>query len=216
MNIDRAECRIRPGHLAAEGSLTCDPCSSRVRDALDDIVRLYPKVAEEVLCGASSDDGPRGVGGGYRSGPPINLARIDREQRLAHAYIVEIVASWADEVREDTGMPPRPGPPALKAEATVLVGMWSWIRSQDWVGDLAAELFDLQRTLQQLAGETRGRIPLGICPQPVDHDPRTGAQIHCEQRLYARPDDRAVHCPQCSTTWPAYRWDELHQAQGAA
>jgi hypothetical protein len=216
MNIDRAHCHIRPGHNAAEGSLTCDPCSSRVRDALDDIVRLYPQVAEEVLCGTSTDDGPRGVGGSFHSGPPINLARIDRESRLARAYIVEIVASWADQVREDTGQPPRPGYPALKAEAVVLVRMWSWIRCQYWIADLAAELFDLQRTLQQLAGETRGRIPLGTCPRVVDYHPRTGAQIPCEQRLYARPGDRAVHCGQCSTTWPAYRWDELHRAQGAA
>lgn len=216
MNIDRAHCHIRPTHQAAEGSLTCDPCSTRMRDALDDIVRLYPAVAEEVLCGTNSDDGPRGVGGSFHSGPPINLARIDRESRLARADIVYIVASWADEVREDTGLPPRPGPPALKAEAVVLVRMWSWIRSQDWVGDLAAELFDLQRTLQQLAGETRGRIPLGLCPQPVDTDPRTGAPIVCEQRLYARPGDRAVRCPQCATTWPAFRWDELHRAQAVA
>jgi hypothetical protein len=215
MNLDRAQCHIRPGHQATEGSLTCDPCSSRVRDALDDIVRLYPQVAEEVLCGTSSDHGPRGSTI-YRSGPPINLARIDREDRLAHAHIVEIVASWADEVREDTGMPPRPGYPALKAEAVVLVKMWSWIRSQEWVGDFAVELFDLQRTLQQLAGETRGRIPLGTCPRVVDHHPHTGAQIHCEQRLYARPGDRVVRCSQCATNYPAYRWDELHRAQGAA
>lgn len=216
MNIDRVPCKLRPTHPAAEGSLTCDPCSSRMRDALDDIVRLYPAVAEEVLCGTTADDGPHGMGGGYRSGPPINLARIDRESRLAHADIVRIVASWADQVREDTGMPPRPGPPALKAEAVVLVRMWSWIRSQDWIGDLATELFDLQRTLRQLAGETRGRIPLGTCPQLVDHHPTTQAPIYCGQRLHARPGDRAVHCPQCGTTWTAYHWDELHNAQGAA
>lgn len=215
MNIDRADCHIRAGHLAAAGSLTCDPCSSRVRDALDDVVRLYPQVAEEVLCGTGSDGGPRGSTI-YRSGPPINLARIDREQRLQHAYIVEIVASWADQVREDTGMPPRPGPPALAAEATVLVRMWSWIRSQDWVGDLADELFELRRTLQQLAGETRGRIPIGACPKVVDHHPRTGALIACGQHLYVRPGDRAVRCPQCSTVYPAYRWDELHRAQAVA
>lgn len=216
MNIDRTSCLIRLTHLSAEGYRTCDPCSSRMRDALDGIVRIYPAVAEEVLCGTSSDDSSRGTAGCYRSGPPINLARIDRESRLARAGIVDIVASWADEVREDTGMPPRSGQPALKAEAVVLVRMWPWIRAQEWVGDLAVELFDLQRTLQQLAGETRGRIPLGLCPRPVDHDARTGAQILCEQRLYARPGDRAVHCQQCGATWPLHRWDELHDAQTVA
>lgn len=214
MNINRAQCHVRPAHLAAEGSLTCDPCSTRMRDALDDITRLYPKVDHEVHSGTTGDGGPRGSTI-YQSGPPLNLARLDRAQRLDQAHIADILCSWADNVCEDTGQPRHTGG-SVSGAAVVLVRMWSWIRSQDWVGDLAAELFDLQRTLQQLAGETRGRIPLGLCPQLVDHDPRTGAPIHCEQRLYARPDDRAVHCPQCGTTWPAYRWDDLHNAQAVA
>lgn len=214
MIIDRTPCLIRPVHLAAEGYRSCDPCSSRMRDALDDITRLYPKVDHEVHSGTGGDGGPRGSTI-YQSGPPINLARLDRAQRLDQAHIAEILASWADNVCEDTGQPRHYGR-SVSGSAVVLVRMWSWIRAQDWVGDLAAELFDLQRTLQQLAGETRGRIPLGLCPQPVDHHPRTGAQILCEQRLYARPDDRAVHCPQCGTTWSAYRWNELHDAQAVA
>lgn len=215
MNIDRTPCLLRPTHLATEGYRTCDPCSSRMRDALDDIVRLFPKVDHEVHADTrGGDGGPRGSTV-YQSGPPINLARIDRAQRLDQAHIAEILSSWADNVCEDTGQPRFNGC-SVSGAAVVLVRMWSWIRAQDWVADLAAELFDLQRTLQQLAGETRGRIPLGLCPQPVDYHPITGAQIYCEQRLYARPDDRAVHCPQCGTTWPAYRWDELHNAQAVA
>lgn len=215
MNIDRVPCKLRPTHLAVEGYLTCDPCSSRMRDALDDVVRLFPKVDHEVHSDSTSGDGgPRGSTV-YQSGPPINLARIDRAQRLGQAHVAEILSSWADNVCEDTGQSRHDGY-SVSGAATVLVRMWSWIRRQYWVGDFASELFDLQRTLQQLAGETRGRIPLGLCPQPVDYNPRTGARIYCEQRLYARPDDRAVHCPQCSATWPAYRWNELHTAQAAA
>lgn len=215
MNIDRTPCLIRPVHLAAEGYRTCDPCSSRMRDALDDITRLYPQVDEEVTYGTTSDGGPRGSTV-YRSGPPVNLARLDRAHRLGQAHVADILSSWADNVRQDTGQPAVDGPQTVTGSVVLLVRMWSWIRAQDWVADLAEELFDLQRTLQQLAGETRGRIPLGHCPCLVDHDPRTGAQILCEQRLYARPGDRAVHCPQCGTTWPAYRWDELHNAQAVA
>lgn len=212
---DRVPCLLRPNHLATEGYRTCDPCSSRMRDALDDILRLYPQVAEEVLCGTSSDGSPRGATI-YRSGPPINLARVDREQRLKQATVVWSIADWADSVRDDAGLPQRADLPVLNAEAALLVRMWSFVRRQDWVADFASELFELRSTLQGLASETRGRIPLGVCPELVDHDPRTLAPIYCGQRLNARPGDRAVHCPQCGTTWPAYRWDELHTAQGAA
>lgn len=215
MNIDRASCLVRPAHLAAEGYRTCDPCSSRMRDALDDILRLYPEVDEEVTYGTSGDDGPRGATV-YRSGPPINLARLDRARRLNQAGIDGILSSWADNVCEDTGQPREHGCHSVSSSIVVLVRMWSWIRAQDWVADLAAELFELRSTLQGLASETRGRIPLGTCPELVDHDPRTLAPIYCGQRLNARPGDRAVHCPQCGATWPAYRWDQLHTAQGAA
>ncbi|ROP36272.1 hypothetical protein [Saccharothrix texasensis] len=211
---DRGPCLIRETHVAAEGYRTCDPCATYVRDALDDVVRLHPVVAEEAEYGTGGGDGPRGATV-YRSGPPVNLARLDRADRLAQAGVLATLAYWADGVRESTGLPARTGAPTLAGEVVVLVRMWSWIRKQDAVGKFAFEVVELRRVLAQLAGETRGRIPVGVCPVLVDHDARTGAPIQCGQRLHARPGDRALRCPQCGTLWPAYRWVDLQQAQEA-
>ncbi len=44
MHIERSLCRVCLTRLAAEGFRTCDECGAQVRDALDDIMRLYATV----------------------------------------------------------------------------------------------------------------------------------------------------------------------------
>jgi hypothetical protein len=212
MRIERGLCRVCLTRLAAEGFRTCDECGAQVRDALDDIVRLYPEVIDETLWPKPADlarSTPT-----YKSTPPIDLARLDRSRELGAADVVGALQWWADHVRESTGQARRDRVATVSSEVALLVKMWDWIRRQDPVDEFARELFALRSTLQRLAGQTRGRIRLGQCPAQVAVE-GSAERVRCGQNLHARPGERVVRCSRCSTPWPVHRWDELAQAQEA-
>ena len=212
MQIERGLCRVCLTRLAAEGYRTCDECAAAVRDALDDIVRLYPEVADEALWPKPADlarSTPT-----YKSTPPIDLARLDRVRELDTADVIGTLEWWADNVREATGQPRRDRPGTVSSEAALLAKMWPWIRRQDAVDQLARELFALRVTLQGLIGQTRGRIRLGPCPAMIAVE-GSAERVRCGQGLHALPGERVVRCSRCSMPWPRHRWDELARAQEA-
>ncbi|ANZ35544.1 hypothetical protein BBK82_05070 [Lentzea guizhouensis] len=162
MHIERVLCRVCLQRLATEGFLTCEECSARVVGALDDIVRIYPDVEWDAHHPPRSADQVRGRPV-YKSTPPINLDQLDRAHRLAELDVLGCLAWWAGHVRDSTGLAPN-ATTTVAGEIGVLVRMWSWIRRQSAVDELARDVVVLRAALQRMAGETRGRIRLGRCP----------------------------------------------------
>lgn len=215
---ERPACLVCRTRLAAEGCLICNTCSDEVRDALDEIVRLYPEVAEVAVddpdAGWPTTSPTTGRGSpGYRSMPPLNLDRLDRNDNALRYDVVDTLAWWAGHVRESTGLP-RNGQPTVTGEVKVLQQMWPWIRRQQPVGDFARDVQRLRDALRRATGTRRIRV--GRCPTAVTDRDQAGAPVRCGQILYARLGQRLVKCGRCGTPWPAYRWEDLAKAQETA
>lgn len=213
MIIEPVQCLLCLRRWAAEGFRTCERCGEDVRDALDDIVRLYPLAVDDAL-GPTSTASARSSST-YRSMPPLDLDRLDKTERLAAEDVVGTLASWAAQVRTLTGQPARRERPTVSSEVAALVRMWPWIRKQELIGDLARDVLQMRATLSRLAREGHGHIPIGPCPITTP-DPQTGTPRRCGQLLHARRGERTVRCPRCGTPWPRLHWPDLGAALRAA
>lgn len=217
MEIGRGTClvcltlepRARLQRLAEQGYRTCGECGTLIRDALDDIVRLYADVdaaagsagdPDDLWPAASSNTGSRKPA--YRSMPPVNLDKIDMTRRPAprESEVLDSVNWWAWAVREATGIAHPSGPVTVAGEVNVLVRMWRWLRARDEVAEFGREMLQLRDRLRDATGVRW--VQIGECPATIDR--QTGAR--CRHKLYARLGERMVRCGRCSTPYPAASW----------
>lgn len=232
MIIERMPCGLC-GRLAPEGHRLCARCGLDLRDALDDIVRIWATVdTEEGLLPRTGDGSPGARG--HRSTSPLNLALAAFTDPRTVALgphdphdVVGVLHSWAEQVREQTGIGVQH--PAsldelrayknLTTAVAVLIRMRDWIARQDWAGDLTREVLQIRDALRTATGEARGRARLGRCTTPLT-EPDQNGQITCGYLLLAGLEDIAarkpIRCPRCSITWGHLSWPDLAAALRAA
>lgn len=219
-DIERLPCALHPGKgsPAREGYLVCGGCATKLRDALDDIVRLAALLTNPYALIPEKRSDLARSSPGYKSSSPANDTVIALTDWRSIAWyrgdpddVLGVLGHWADKVRASTGLAARSGPRTITGEIAVLVRMFDWLQRQDLIGRLTHEVLNLQGVLLELAGEARARVPIGRCTTPT-LDPDTGQEWQCYQLLQVRPDDRAVRCPRCLTSWSRLHWPELAAA----
>lgn len=156
-------CRTRAGEPfhAQHGYRTCDPCADTLRADIQELVRLYP----ELVRAAVPSGVPAGVRGtpGYGSRSPARdtvLVLTDRRTRAdedgdPHS-VLEILASWADNIREDTGMS-TPDADA-KRQGKLLVGWLDFTAAQPWASRLDTPLDQLRAEVAEQLGLTERTV----------------------------------------------------------
>lgn len=206
---ERGGCLLCPRRFAAEGYRTCDDCATEVRDALDDIVRLYADVDAAADSADDPDDlwpsGSSNVGSrkpAYKSMPPVSLDKIDLTRGPAprESEVLDVLHWWAWHVREAVGLAQPSSPCTVVSEVNVLTRMWDWLRRQPEIADLGRDLLHLRDRLRK-ASAVRW-VQIGRCPTTTD--PRTGAR--CGHQLYARLGERTIRCGRCGTPYPSSTW----------
>lgn len=224
MPIERLPCALHPtsGQLAAEGDRLCLAHRDAVRDALDDITRLAAVLTDpEALLPKRGSDLARSSSV-PKSTPPTDLLLLSLTDWRTIAErpgdpddVLGLLGHWADRVRRLTGLAARSGPRVLTTEIGVLVRMFAWLTRQAFVAEFARQVLGLRDVLLELAGEARGRVPLGRCTTPVtDED---GQVWQCYYLLQVRLGDEWVRCPRCGTSWPRLDWPDLAlELQGGA
>jgi hypothetical protein len=209
IQTERVRCVLCFRRYAVEGWRTCEDCATDVRDALDDIVRLYADVEAAADSASDPDDlwpsGSSNVGSrkpAYKSAPPVNLDKIDAARDLAprEREVLDALHWWAWHVRVATGIAEPSSPCTVVSEVNVLVRMWDWLRRQPEIADLGRELLQLRDRLRK-ASAARW-IQIGRCPTTTD--PRTGSR--CGHQLYARLGERTIRCGRCGTPYPSSTW----------
>ncbi|MDT8910912.1 hypothetical protein [Amycolatopsis sp. PS_44_ISF1] len=157
-------CRTRAGEPfpAQHGYRTCDPCADELRADIQELARLYPELARAVVPSGGAPAGGLGAPG-YGSRSPARdsvLVLTDRRTRAEddgdpHA-VLEVLAGWADNIREDTGMSvPDPG---AQREGRLLVGWLDFTARQPWAGRLDTPLGQLRDEITE---------QLGLAPRTV-------------------------------------------------
>lgn len=228
MIIERMPC-VLCGRFAPEGHRLCSRCGLDLRDALDDIVRIWATVDTPDGLLPRAGDGSPGARG-PRSTSPLNLALAAFMDRRTVALgphdphdVVGVLHSWADQVREQTGIGVQH--PATSAElrayknlttaVAVLIRMRDWIARQDWAGDLAREVLQIRDALRTATGEARGRARIGRCTTRLPDSDEHGQTV-CGYLLLAALEDIAarkpIRCPRCRTSWHHLDWPALAAA----
>jgi hypothetical protein len=213
-------CRNADGEpfLARHGYRTCDPCADRLRTALVEIVECYALLDDAVLP-STVRVGGRGVPGFGPRSPGRDAVIVLRDSRTVAVddgdphSVLAVLSSWADNVRDDTGLSPRTEPAMVSGEAAVLIRNLDWITRRDWVGDLGDEVHDLARHLRDVLGVAERSVPIGPCPTMV-HDLDHGVPVPCGAALRARLSAERITCRSCGSQWPRERWDELRDELG--
>jgi hypothetical protein len=171
-------CRSNTGEPfpAQHGYLTCDRCTGRLFDALRELVGLYGRLAGALMPGAATT-GTRGSPG-YGSRSPARdgvLALTDartvaQDEGDPHS-VLEILASWADNVREDTGMVPRDITAAERRDVGRLLGWLDWTSRQRWARRIAARVAELRDDAAALVGlqERTVSSEAGLLLRWMDH-----------------------------------------------
>ncbi|MYW96021.1 hypothetical protein G3I59_36810 [Amycolatopsis rubida] len=154
-------CRTRTGEAfrAQHGYRTCDPCADELRADIQELARLYPELIRAAVPGGNSAGGRVSPGYGPRSpARDAVLALTDRRTRAEDEgdphSVLEILSSWADNVRKDTGH----GLPDATArrEGQLLVSWLDFTAHQPWAGKLDTSLEQLREEIaEQLGLSTR-------------------------------------------------------------
>jgi hypothetical protein len=155
-------CRTATGEPfpAQHGYLTCDPCADRLRSALTEIVELYA-LLDEALVPGTVDGGPRG-GPGYSSRSPARDGVLALTDPRTHAEddgdphsVLEILSSWADNVRDDVGLADDSLSGTARREAQLLAGWLRHVDRQPWAAALAEPARTLGAAVHQLLADSR-------------------------------------------------------------
>lgn len=190
---------------AATIGRTCDPCSRRLLSQLADVeADCRDLLGFGAMLGAVKVAGdPYAYRGGRGAGPsePADLRAIAARDRRTRPGTepgdrltapVQVLADWADALRDDLRMPP--GRRTLDDACRLLREQHSRVCAAGWVTDHAAELADLRAYTGNLPTTTRDRRRLlGSCLD-LDCPGRvwtTGTDPACDtcQRVY---DSRAL------------------------
>lgn len=152
-------CRSNTGEPfpAQHGYLTCDRCTGRLFDALRELVALYGRLGEALMPGAATTGTRASPGYGSRSPARDGVLMLTDTRTTAlkegdpHS-VLDIVASWADNVREDTGMVPRDITAAQRRDVTRLLGWLEWTSAQPWAFRVAQRVTELREQVAALVG----------------------------------------------------------------
>ncbi|GAA4527516.1 hypothetical protein [Amycolatopsis samaneae] len=153
-------CRTREGlpFPVQHGYRTCDPCADALRTDIQELARLFPELVHAAVpSGGSPSTGRTSPGYGSRSpARDTVLVLTDRRTRAEddgdpHS-VLEILSSWADNIREDTGM----GMPDANAReaGSLLVGWLDFTANQPWAGKLDTPLSKLRDEITEQLGLT--------------------------------------------------------------
>jgi len=211
-----ARCACCP-HRPADGYRTCDRCTDRLREALDDIAEYWPMVLDARLAPAK-EPGRRAPG--FASSVPIDVGRMAiltpdlvwSKPGDLH-YPPAIMAGWGSYLQEElTGEPAYYGDP--RQAARYLARNLGHVTRQSWVADLWPEVRDVAHQMASTVGVAT-RTLVGPCPTvtSVNDD---DAETRCGTRLYAKATGDLIHCHACGESWQRPQWGRLRFQMAAA
>jgi hypothetical protein len=207
-------CRTPEPRPAVPAWQLCSACVNRLAWMLHDIPDLYA-LLDEVI-----DPAPHALSSGRRapgfwSRPParddVIALRDNRTTALEDGdphSALELLRSWADNVRDDLHLDPPTGSATVTGEARLLSANLGYIAAAHWVDDFAAEITELHRALRRVTGNAARIVDLGACPGEIT-DEHTGATRACGATLRANLDDEACQCRRCGANWPRQAWLRL-------
>lgn len=158
-------CRTTSGDPfpAQHGYLTCDPCADRLRSALTEVVELYALLDDAVFPG-TADARQRGAPG-YNSHSPARDEVLVLTDSRTHAEddgdphsVLEILTSWADNVRDDAGLTADELTAAARRDAQLLAGWLDHVAGQGWASQFADRAVQLRGEVAALVGRTRRTV----------------------------------------------------------
>lgn len=204
---------VKKPRRATPGYRTCNSCSDRIREAIDEIPGQYVALTTtQALLPQTFDDGRRGPGFGSRSpARDIVIAVTDwrttwtEDDRLHNPLAV--LRSWASMVREEVNEQP-PDHTNVTTESDLLIRRLDHVTRQDWVTEMWQELRDCRNQLRTIAGEPRP-VPIGRCPVIPE-----GQDQECGTPLYAPAHGDTITCRGCGEQWPRSRWQILGRSIG--
>ncbi|XVV06318.1 hypothetical protein ACQPW3_13380 [Actinosynnema sp. CA-248983] len=152
-------CRAPDGrpHPAQPGYLTCYPCAAELRSALSEIVELYALVDDAMVPGSIEGGGRAAPGFGPRSPARDGvLALTDPRTRWTEDgdlhSVLEVLTSWADNVRHDTGLVPADLTNAERNDGRLLTGWLDWTAQQRWATGVLDKLTELHHAVATTLG----------------------------------------------------------------
>lgn len=187
---------IHPRHgaeppIAGEPMLLCLPCYRRLTRDLEDIIALWPLLADMIAPGSSSGGG----GGSSKPGsrPPCDLDIVDITHRagLTSAQLI----SWSALVIEERQLATRTIGDGDQA-ARLLSIHAEWLACQPFADEACDEISKAAHRIRRACKDLPDP-PLGKCP---DIDPR-GEQDTCGGPLRWIDGSTAVACTRCGSTW---------------
>lgn len=142
---------------AQSGYLTCDPCAAELRTALLEIVELYALLDEALLPGVTEGSTRGSPGFGSRSPArdgvlSMSDPRSRQEDEGDPLPVLDVLASWADNVREDTGLVPREIPESVRREGGLLAGWLDHTASQVWAVGILDKLTEARKAISVTLG----------------------------------------------------------------
>ena len=199
---------------APDGYRTCDNCSDRIREALQETPAQYTRLTTvRALLPQVGEQGRRGPGFGSRSpARDIVIAVTDwrttwaEDSRLHHPP--SVLNAWASLVREEVGEAAPVGPVDIVADAALLVRRLDHATRQPWIGELWRELREVRDQLRTIGGEPRP-TPIGRCPAIQE-----GETEPCNTPLSVRQRSDLIRCRGCGEKWPRECWQLLGKTIG--
>lgn len=208
------DCRPDNPRPAVPAWRVCGACVNRLAWMLHDIPELFALLDDVIEPGAAGLDGGRRAPGFASRAPAREDAIALRDRRTVAVEeddphsVLDLLASWADNVRDDLGEPPARPPITVAGEARVLSRNLGHIAAQDWVVDFADEISTAHRHLRRVTGDHDRILDLGACPGSRI-DEHNGNTRLCGARLRARLDEEETSCRRCGATWPRQAWYRL-------
>ncbi|MPZ84022.1 MAG: hypothetical protein GEV28_27960 [Actinophytocola sp.] len=193
----------------------CGRCANRLAWRLHDIPDLFAMLDEFVVPGVVGAAGGRRAPGFSSRSPARDdvIALRDRrttvdEEGDPHSAL-ELLAAWADNVRDDLALDMPAGARSVVGEARLLSAHLGHIAAAGWVTAFAEEISELHQALRRVTGTAARIVDLGPCPADTA-DTETGDLSTCGAALRAELDAEACQCRRCGASWPRQTW--LHLA----
>lgn len=173
---------------AAEGSMLCAGCESRLAKQLENLPGLYA----DVIAGSrkASSTGP--VKGDPERPMPATGTQLDARE-LVRATLVP----WCRIVAEGREVdPPADDVPAMCA---FLERHRLWLCGHDAAAEFADEIAHVtSEALRAAYPGGRSRVAIGECPTEIEH--ADGELGPCSATVYAYPEQPLIECERCGTS----------------
>ncbi|MGH3760275.1 hypothetical protein [Actinophytocola sp.] len=207
------ECRPENPRPAEPGWLVCARCVNRLAWMLHDIPDLFDSLDEFIKPGVVGVAGGRRAPGFSSRSPARDDVIALRDRRTTAAEdgdphsALELLASWADNVRDDLALDLPDAARTVAGEARLLSTRLGHIAAAGWVVEFAEEITELHRALRRVTGEAAQIIDLGPCPGEITDE--SGELRPCGAALRAELDAEACLCRRCGAFWPRQAWLRL-------